>query len=111
MGNVTESIANDANTSGLGNLKVTCGTLTMSSSYATGGDSYVNNSLGVDNLITLIVGNAGGYVFEVDQTNSKILAYRQTAPADAGVADIALVEVDAAVDLSAVAIPFIAIGR
>lgn len=43
-----------------------------------------------------------GYVFQYDHTNKKIVVFEQINPADAGGADVALVEVDNAQNLSAV---------
>lgn len=52
--------------------------LTMSSSYATGGDSFVGASLPftyIDSLFNPQVINAAGYALDFDQTTQKVLAY------------------------------------
>lgn len=59
----------------------------------------------------LDVSPAAGIVFEWDKTNSKIKAFRQTDPAAAGGADVALVEVANAVNLATPVARFIATGK
>lgn len=80
--------------------------------YATGGSSFTPALLGLDQRIDFLnPGAAAGYEFQVDYTNSKILAYRQKDPANAGGADIPLTEVANGVDLSAVVVRAFAIGQ
>ncbi len=81
------------------------GTLTMTASYATGGDTLNAKLLGISKFHGAIIASAGGIVFEfipdTDPATAKVKAYRQKDPGAAGGADIALTEVAAAVDLSA----------
>lgn len=61
--------------------------LTMSTSYATGGDSFVGASLPftyIDSLFNPQVINAAGYALDFDQTTQKVLAYSVDAPGGAG---------------------------
>jgi len=61
--------------------------LTMSASYATGGDSFVGSSLPftyIDSLFNPQVINAAGYALDFDQTTQKVLAYSVDAPGGAG---------------------------
>jgi hypothetical protein len=61
--------------------------LTMSSAYATGGDTVDFSTLGAlsGRQPTAVVpcGGASGYVFNYDLTNKKMLAYRQSAATSA----------------------------
>lgn len=81
------------------------GKLTMSASYATGGDTVSAKVLGMTKIMGGMVSCAGGVVFELipdtDPATAKVKAYRQKDPAAAGGVDIALPEVANAVDLSA----------
>lgn len=90
----------------IGTLLQWFGTVTMTSSYATNGDTLTAAELGLDAIEGAVVGNAGGYVFEAVRTpgssDIKIKAYRQKDPGNAGGADIPLPEVGNAVDLSAI---------
>src|SRR5690348_3339550 len=92
------------------NSGVTVGTINLGT-YATGGVAVTGGQLGCPNQLThLDVGPAGGYVFEWDQANGKVKAYRQKDPAAAGGADITLPEVANAVDISAATPHFEAVG-
>lgn len=92
-----------------GHIRV--GTGNLGASYTAGGEAVTKSDVGFDGILShLSVDPAGGYVFEWDSANSKILAYEQTDPADAGGANVPLVEVTAATDLSAVTFRFLAIG-
>lgn len=72
----------------------------MPASYTTGGESLTTAQLGFSKAPDWVeIDPKGGYVFEYDKTNQKVKAYR--ADYDA-VADGALIEVAAAVNLSAV---------
>lgn len=68
--------------------------------YATGGFNLSRATLGfastADPEFDVDARSAGGYVFSYDHTNSKLLAYRQTA------ATSALIEVPNTTDLSSV---------
>lgn len=81
------------------------GKLTMTASYATGGDTLTAAQLGFSRIMGGMISGTGGVVFELlpaaDPTTAKVKAYRQKDPAAGGGADIALVEVANATDLSA----------
>lgn len=89
--------------------RVVYATLAFDSSYPAGGETLILSEVGLASIDQLIIPSMKGYTFE--WTGSKVKAFVQTDPADAGGADIALVEVTAAVDLSALtAVPCIIIG-
>lgn len=97
MGAAAFTQKGDAITLG-GTNRLLFGTVAMSSSYATGGDTLDmpgDISLGEGSVL---IGQAGGYVLEYDGTNAKVKAYRDNGTATAA----ALPEVAAAVNLSAV---------
>jgi hypothetical protein len=102
MGNVTVSITGRDR---LGTRELLFGTITMSASYATGGDSLALALLGMANLEFLFLNGDDGYVPQWDRSTTapKILLYE--AAADGGALD----EV-AQVDHSGRILPFIAIG-
>jgi hypothetical protein len=87
------------------------GTFTVNlGTYATNGVAFTPATFGLVRVDYIDIGPAGGYLFEVDYTNSKIKAYRQKDPAAAGGADIALPEVANGVDISAVTFRALVIG-
>lgn len=106
MGSVTVTI-DEATV--FGNRRVTYGTLAPSGSYASGGESYTAGIFRLGTLEKLFVFPAGGYVVEVDLTNSKVKILGQN-PTSTSSGVIALEEVAAALDLSGNSFPFIAIG-
>jgi hypothetical protein len=83
--------------------------VTFDSSYPTGGESFDPKELVGFTPAAVFLSpryasgatGSGGYVFQYDYTNKKILVFEQTDPAAAGGADVALVEVDNTQDLSA----------
>ena len=83
--------------------------VTMSNSYATGGDTVdVIGSTKLNRLEALILFPSAGYVPEYDDTNKKVKVFYADYPAaSAG----ALIEVPAATDLSTVKFLGLAIGR
>lgn len=85
------------------------GTLNLGT-YATGGVAVTPAKFGFETLTSLAVQPAGGYVFEWDEANAKIKAYRQKDPAATGGADIALPQVANSTDLSSVVAHFDASG-
>lgn len=91
----------------LGGLLVVVKDVTFDSSYVTGGESLTASMLGFTTVKSVVAPAAGGYVFEYDYVNSKLLAYY--ADYDAG-ADGALIQVAGAVDLSAVVTRILAVG-
>lgn len=70
--------------------------ITFDSSYPTGGESLTAAMLGLASVLFAVVTPSGGYAFEYDYTNSKVIAYR------GGAASVVLAEETAATDLSAV---------
>jgi hypothetical protein len=80
-------------------------------------NSYLNGGEPLDlaanrNLKRVLLQPTSGYVFEWDKANQAVKVYRQKDPGNAGGADIALVEVANAVDLSALTdVSGIAIGN
>lgn len=79
--------------------------------YATNGIAVTPAQLELTSLGDLDVGNPAGYVLEWVQSTGKVKAYRGKDPGNAGGADIPLVEVANAVDLSAVTFRFRAEGN
>lgn len=59
---------------GSGNKLYREGTGNLSSSYATGGDTHTARNLGLSLVDSLVIEPAGGFVFNWDKTNSKIIA-------------------------------------
>ena len=76
------------------------GTITMSSSYATGGDTLDMTGDLNPRDGRLLIGGGPGYVLEWDGANAKVKAYRDNGTATAA----ALPEVAAAVNLSTVSV-------
>lgn len=94
-----------------GSSKVRKGSITLGNPYASGGIAVTAAQFELYvSLDDLDVRPAGGYVFEWDKANSKVIAYDQKDPAAAGGADIALPECGA-IDLSTVNARFRAVGR
>lgn len=94
-----------------GNMNAVLGQVSFDSSYPTGGEALSNGDMGLSAMKFAIFEPTGGYVFRYDRSNSKLLAYRQKDPANAGGADIPLPEVGNTVDLSALTgVGFMAIG-
>lgn len=60
------------------------GALTLSSSYATNGDSFTASQFGLSRLDSLMLNPAQGYSFEPDLTNLKIKCMGATAEAGNG---------------------------
>lgn len=83
------------------------GTIAADNSYANGGE--VVDASG-NAVFDLLFAQAPGYVCSFDPSTQKMTVYRQKDPGNAGGADIALVEVANAVDLSAVPFRFLAVG-
>lgn len=84
-------------------------TVALDSSYPTGGEAITANAVGLGTILMgYSPGTTSGYLFQWDNTNSKLLAYY--ADYDA-VADGALIQVPNTTDLSALtAVPLILIG-
>lgn len=72
MGNVSVTVTEWCNE---GNSIKTYGTLTFSSSYALGGDSFTVRQFGLGTLRTLSLQPAQGFFFEPDVTNLKVKAF------------------------------------
>lgn len=58
----------------LNNARMRCAKVTFDSSYATGGEALTAANFGLDEIYTVIAAPNGGYVFEYDNTNSKLKA-------------------------------------
>ncbi len=92
---------------GLG-IGMLTGSLAFDDSYPTGGET-VDLSGYFSDIHMVLIEPKSGYVFEYDYTNKKVLAYYADYN---GAADGALIEVAAAVDLSALTdVRFVAIGK
>lgn len=72
MGNVSVTPTEWGNA---GNVQRTYGTLTLSSSYALGGDSFTARNFGLGTIQTLTVLPVQGFFFEPDVSNLKIKAF------------------------------------
>ncbi|HET7559515.1 MAG TPA: hypothetical protein VFK80_06105 [Limnochordia bacterium] len=79
-------------------MKFASGTLVMNASYATGGDT-LDLSDRFASLQGVVIAPTGGYTFEYDYTNGKVMAYYGD---NNNAADGPGVEVAAATDLSAI---------
>jgi hypothetical protein len=71
-------------------------------SYTTGGKAIDFSGYYFHEIYSVQVSPKSGYLFSYDPVNKKIIVYRQTNPAAAGGADVPLVEVANAFDLSTV---------
>lgn len=91
---------------GPGNRKEVIATVQFDSSYATGGESLTPASLGFQAFDFVSATHAGGYSFEYDHTNSKMLAYWVDTSVDGAPQS----EVASTTDLSAVTCRIRAIG-
>jgi hypothetical protein len=87
----------------LGNRRMTYGTGNLGT-YAAGGVAVTAAQVGLGAIDDLQVMPAGGYVFEYDKTNGKVLAYQSDDAVDP------LDEVGAT-DISAIIFRFEAVGR
>lgn len=89
-----------------GNRKMVMGTITLDSSYVTGGEPVTLAQLGLSRLDFLNVSAGVGYLpaWDGSVTTPKILVYRQTA------ATSALIEVPNTTDVSTVTVRFLAYG-
>jgi len=88
--------------------KYKTGTVTLDSSYATGGESLVPGDVGLSTKIEFIEASpADGYVFEYDYSNEKVIVRWPTSDATAPAVGK---EVANATDLSSVTFNFIAFG-
>jgi hypothetical protein len=84
--------------------------VTFDNSYVTGGEpidfkryaGFTPAVVFISPRYTSGATGSGGLVFQYDYSAKTIIAFEQTNPAAAGGADVALVEVDSAQDLSAV---------
>ena len=95
----------------VGDLRYTSGTFAFDSSYPTGGEACSAAALGLTKVDFVQFSPSAGYVFEYDYTASKVKAYDQKDPGNAGGADIALPEVADTTSLSTVAPHWVAFGK
>lgn len=92
----------------IGNKRAVVGTIAFDSSYPTGGESLTAANIGLGVIDHMTIEPKGGYVFEYDYANKKVLAYVEEAVAAGG----PLLEVANAVDLAAVTgVKFRAVGK
>lgn len=84
--------------SGLLNKRVVFCDLAFDSSYPTGGEALVANTLGMLDFHFVLIEPKAGYVFTFDRTNNKVMAYWTSNTADGE----AMVEVTDSTDLAAV---------
>lgn len=88
-----------------GNKRITYGTIALSSSYATGGDTFTAARFGLSRIDKLFTESAVlGRVVSVDMTNLKLLAYGQDGTTGA------LVEAPNTTNLSTIVLDCMAIG-
>lgn len=93
-------------------VKLTTGTITFDSSYATGGEPLVSTDVGLSSKIeTIFCAPASGYVFEYDYDNNKLKAFNTTKGGTIPANGAPGVEVAATTDLSSVTLRFIAFGN
>lgn len=85
-----------------GNKRAVICNVDFDDSYPTGGESLTPTNLGLRKIDWLEAQPTGGYVFQYDYTNQKLLAYQQTDPADTGGADVPLAQAGSTEDLSGV---------
>lgn len=89
-------------------LKLLTGTYDFSNSYPTGGEAFDLSNYFPKGVIAVDIFPKGGYVFEYDKVNKKVIAYHGDYGA---VADGPLVEVPNGTNLSAITeVSFIAYG-
>jgi len=92
-----------------GTLRGVTANVTFDASYLTGGESFLPKDIGLGEFKSVIINQAeDGYIIHWDSVAQTLQAYY--ADYDA-VADGALIEVANAVDLSAVIVEVVAIGR
>lgn len=95
----------------IGAMWLTVTDVTPDASFAAGGEALAMEDIGCDFVVYgTIVDVPGGYQGNYDRTTEELFVYQQTDPADAGGADVPLVEA-ATVDLSATTIRITALGR
>ena len=72
-----------------GGVVETLHTVTLDSSYATGGEAVSANNLGLGTVLHASVGCNAGYVGEYDISNAKLKAYWMSDVAGAPMAEVA----------------------
>lgn len=90
-----------------GGVVETLHTVTLDSSYATGGEAVSANSLGLGTVIHASVGCNAGYVGEYDISNAKLKAYWVDTTTDGA----PMAEVATTTDLGSVVFRVRAVGR
>lgn len=112
MGTATFARSTNDSIISLGNAKMYLGSVTLSNSYATGGDTLnLATALGVDKILRAILTVQSGssqYILRYDNTNGKVKAYYYDYDA---AADGAAIEVAATTDLSSVTADATVIAR
>ncbi len=82
------------------------GVMTFDSSYPTGGEPLAASALGFSSITSVRIHPTGGYVFEYDYTNKKVLVYVEEAVAAGG----PLLELADTTDIATIAPRFSALG-
>lgn len=95
----TVAILNDFGGVG-GGLALRAVTVTMDSSYATGGEAITANACRLGSITGAVFGANGGWVPVWDQANLKVMAYGQDG--DTTGAPVALSQADAATDIATI---------
>lgn len=96
----------------VGNERTSTGTLAFDSSYPAGGEALSAANIGLGLIDKIEIESKSGYVFSYDYDNGKVMVYEQTDPADAGGANIPLVEVTDTTSLATLTgVKFRAVGR
>ncbi len=109
MGNVVVALDSVGRPASFGNKRVSMGTITMSSSYATGGDSILagDQKFGLNKLESLqLFAPTGTHKADLDSRTAPTLVLLYHT----GAVSVPFVEEANATDVSAVVIPFIAVG-
>lgn len=76
-----------------GSRNLVFGSLALSTSYATGGDTFTAANFGLNTVDQLRVYSAGGYSFQADLTNKKIKAFVSAGLTPAGTVAVPVVTV------------------
>ena len=93
-------------------VKLVTGTITLDSSYATGGEALISTDVGLSSSIEFIqCAPASGYIFEYDYANAKLEVFNPTKGGTIPAGGAPGVQVASTTDLSSVTTRFIAFGN
>lgn len=97
MGTITATVDKQHN---VGDVLLVRGTLAFTGNYINDGDSLATVFAGKVNstlkALQLFIMGTGGFLYEYDEPNNKVIVRQQTDPADAGGADIPLKQIPVA---------------